>query len=170
MSDVRTTAPDESVPRWIARFVSDLWRITIFQPVRYGTLDLGVHSRGVAGIAWAVVLLYTLTIASIIFAGPLRSSSPLLSSIGATSAAVVPTFLLPAALCLLAVAFGLLLAGSQRAPWWRRILYLIVIGAVLATVAAVGSGLGSSVALSRIGGLFRLLLQAIVACRCRFDF
>lgn len=137
-----------SVAKAVWHFISDLLRIVIFQPVRYGTLALGSHSAGVAGITWAVTLLYGLTVASILMANPLRSVSPIQAQIDATSNLVVPAFLIPAVLCLLGISFGLLLAGSQRAPWWRRVLYLVVVGAILGSVAAIGAALGQGGALS----------------------
>ena len=130
--------------RGIGRFLQDLWLIVLFRPVRHGTLDLGPHARGVAGIAWAVAVLYGLVVVSIVLANPLRSVSDLESSISDTAFLVVPTFLLPAVLCLLGISFGLLLAGSQQAPWWRRILYLVVVGGALASVVGICIGLGSS--------------------------
>ncbi len=153
-----TDAPKsaESVPRHIARYLADLWRVVFLNPVRYGTLALGPHSAGIAGVAWAVTVIYAATVGSILLANPLRAVAPLQAQVDATSNLVVPTFLVPAVLCLIGVAFGLLLAGSQRAPWWWRGLYLVVVGAVLTSIAAVGAGLGS-------GGLLSWITLALLA-------
>lgn len=138
-----TPSARPSMVRQTGQFLADFFRIVIFQPVRYGTLALGPHSAGIAGITWAVTVIYAITVGSILLANPLRSISPLRAQIDATSNLVVPVFLVPAVLCVLGVSFGLLLAGSQRAPWWRRILYLLVVGAILCSVAAISAGLGS---------------------------
>lgn len=124
-------------------FVLDLWRMVFVRPIRYGTFDLSAHSRGVAGIAVGVGTLYAITVASIVFANPLRSLSTLNVFVSGTEFVAIPGLLIPAVLCLLGVAFGLLLAGSQRSPWWRRILYLIVVWGALISVAGLSVGLGS---------------------------
>lgn len=133
-------ARDNSVGRGIWDYLRDLFHVVIYRPIRYGTLALGEHS--IPGIAWAVTVLYAITVASILLANPLRAASPLDSVINDTGNIVVPAFLIPAVLCLIALSFALLLAGSQRSPWWRRILYLIVVGGSLTSTAAICTGFG----------------------------
>jgi len=139
-------------------FLTGLWRIVLYRPVRFGTLDLSAHSRGVAGIAVGVAVLYALTVTSILFANPLRSVSSLKTSVSQTGVVAVPGLLIPGVLCLLGVAFGLLLAGSQRSPWWRRILYLIIVWGALISVAGIAIGLGSS----RPLGIASAVLAAVI--------
>lgn len=125
-----------------ADFFRDLVRVVLVQPVRRGTLDVAGHSRGVAGIACAVAILYAMTVGSILVANPLRAASELESSVDEAGNLIVPTFLIPAVLCLLGVSFALLLSGSQRAPWWRRILYLIAVEGILGSATAISVGFG----------------------------
>jgi hypothetical protein len=143
-------------------FAADLWRMVFVRPVRYGTLDLSTHSRGVAGIAVGVAALYALTVASILLANPLRSVSSLKVSLSSDGLVAVPGLLVPAVLCLLGVAFGLLLAGSQRSPWWRRVLYLIVVWGALVSVAGFAVALGSS----RPLGIASSALTVVVLLYC----
>ncbi len=148
--------------RAVRTFLADLWRIVIFQPVREGTLSLKGHSRGVAGIVLGVTALYVLTVASILFANPIRSASSLRTSVNATGFVAVPSLLLPAVLCLLGIAFGLLLAGSQQAPWWRRILYLAVVWGALISVVGICVGLGASRSLA----ITSVVLAFVVLAYC----
>jgi hypothetical protein len=143
-------------------FIADVWRMVIFRPVRFGTLDLSAHSRSVAGIAVGVAVLYGITVASILLANPLRSASSLKTSVNSGGFITVPSLLVPAVLCLLGVAFGLLLAGSQRSPWWRRILYLVVVWGALVSISGIAAGVGSSRALSITGAV----LSAAILLYC----
>lgn len=162
MEEVRPPGSEASVPRRIALYLADLWRVVFVNPVRYGTLALGPHSAGIAGVAWAVTVIYAVTVGSILLANPLRSVSSLQSQIDVTSNLVIPTFLVPAVLCLIGIAFGLLLAGSQRAPWWWRVLYLVVVGAVLVSIAVIAAGLGSGGILSWVSAALLLVTLAYV--------
>ena len=132
-----------SVMQRIGLFFADLWVVVFYRPVRYGTLYVRWHSRAVGGITWAVAVLYALIVVSIVYANPLRSSAEFETLVDATSSKAVPTFLIPAALCLLGVSFGVLLAGSQRSPWWRRILFLAVIAGILTAVTGIAFSNGT---------------------------
>lgn len=151
-----------SLPGRVGQFFADLWGVVLYQPVRYGTLYVRWHSRSVAGIAWAVAILYAAVVVSIIAANPLRSASELETVVDATTSKAVPTFLIPAALCLIGVAFGLLLAGSQRSPWWRRLLFLAVVIGVLVSVTAVGFSSGTGGILAWTGVVLLLLTVGYV--------
>lgn len=142
----------------LREFLADVWRMVIFRPIRYGTLDLSAHARSVAGIAVGVAILYGLTVASIILANPLRSVSSLKTSATSSGFVTVPGLLVPAVLCLLGVAFGLLLAGSQRSPWWRRILYLVVVWGALVSITGIAVGVGSSRPLSLTGAVLAVAI------------
>ncbi|MFM9134977.1 MAG: hypothetical protein ACKOT0_06015 [bacterium] len=158
------TTDEETLGRGIARFFADLWFVVFYQPVRYGTLYVRWHSRGVAGITWAVAILYALIVGSIIIANPLRSAAEFETLVDATSSKAVPTFLIPAALCLLGVAFGVLLAGSQRSPWWRRLLFLGAIVGILVSVTAIAfaNGVGGILAWTCVVLLGLMLAYVVV--------
>lgn len=159
---VAESAARASSWRTAADIIGDLVRTVIYRPIRYGTLALGPHSAGIVGIAWAVTIIYAATVVSILLANPLRARTALQSQIDLTSNLVVPVFLLPAVLCLIGISFGLLLAGSQRAPWWRRILYLVVVAAVLGAITIIASVLGAGGALNGVAVGLLILIAAYV--------
>ena len=159
-----TTSVRPSLIRQVGDFLADLFRIVLYRPVRYGTLDLSAHSRGVAGIAVAVSIIYAITVASILAANPLRASFELQTALKPSGNIVVPAFLVPGALCLLGVSFALLLSGTQRSPWWQRILYFIAVNGILGCVTAICVTTGVRGALTWVCcGLMALVLIYTVA-------
>ena len=141
-------------------FVVRLLRDVIYVPVRTGTLDLRAHPGAIAGITWAVTAIFVAVLLAILLARPLRAVSPLdvfVSEDGGST--VVPSFLVPAVLVLLAVSFALALAGSQRCRLWLRLLMLVVVVGVLTGFVAVGLEPGA-VSATSVGALVAVVLTA----------
>lgn len=129
----------------------------IITPVRRGTLDLRHHRASIAAIAIFVAVVYASVMTAILLANPLRSASDLVSAVTDQGIAAVPSFLLPATFLLLSLAMALILAGSQRAAWWLRLILLVTVTAILALVvipsrSASTGGVGSWLAVVTLVG------------------
>ena len=134
-------------------------------PVRRGTLYLRDHPASIAGITWGVAVVYAVVLLGIVFARPLRASTPFEVVVGTEGGnAIVPDFLVPAILVLLAISFALVLAGSQRCRLWLRALMFVVVVGLLTgfVVGALGEGSDLLAGGLAIGGLVLVAAWCVV--------
>lgn len=135
--------------RTLRAFVTTIVGFAVVSPVRNGTLRLRDHPPAIAGITWVVAGVIGVLVGGIVAANPLRESAHLIAVVGESGSSIVPEFLVPAFLFLLAVSIALVLAGSQRLHWWvLRPLLLItctaILGSLIATSATVSATMGTS--------------------------
>lgn len=125
--------------RSVRDFLRTLWdliwslvRNVLVIPVSTGTLNLRSQPPMIAGITWVVAAIIGVLIAGIIAANPLRELTDFIAVVDETGNSVVPAFMIPLMLFLLAIAIALVLAGSQRLRLWLRVMLLIACSAILA--------------------------------------
>lgn len=119
-------------------------RDVIVAPVRDGTFNLRDHSPVAAGVAWVISGLVGILTGGIVFANTLRRHVQLTAVVDASGANIVPTFLVPAILFVLAVAIALVLAGSQRMRLWLRLLLFLACTGILGDLIASSAVTGGS--------------------------
>lgn len=138
-----------AVVRTLWAFIATIVGFAVVSPVRNGTLRLRDHPPAIAGITWVIAGVIAVLVGGIVAANPLRESAHLIAVVDESGSSIVPDFLVPAFLFLLAVSIALVLAGSQRLRWWiLRPLLLItctaILGSLIATSATVSATLGTS--------------------------
>lgn len=130
--------------RAVRSFIALMVRDVIVVPVRDGTLQLRNHPPVIAGVTWVVTGVIGILIAGIVFANPLRRSSEMTGMVDESGASIVPKFLVPAILFVLALAIALVLAGSQRMRLWLRILLFLVCTGILGDLISSSTVVGAS--------------------------
>lgn len=134
--------------RTLWQFVTTIVGFAVVSQVRHGTLNLRQHPGSIAGITWVVAAVIGLLVACIAAANPLRESTALIAVVDETGNSIVPAFLVPAILFLLALAIALVLAGSQRIRGWLRPILLIaglaILASLITTSATVTATMGAS--------------------------
>ncbi len=117
-------------------FVGAMVMNVLVTPVRSGTLALRTHPASIVGITWVVTAIVGILIVTIMAANPLREMSDFIAVVDSAGNSVVPAFLVPAMLLLLALSSALVLAGSQRLRLSLRIAILVAVTAILANLIA----------------------------------
>lgn len=130
--------------RTVWSFFATILRDVIVDPVRDGTLKLRDHPPAIAGIVWVVAAAAGITIAGIVFANPLRTHSEVIAVVDESGSSIVPAFLVPAILFVLALAIALVLAGSQRMRLWLRVVLFLACTGVLGDLIASSTTAGQS--------------------------
>lgn len=117
-------------------------RSALAEPVRSGTFDLRRHSAGAAGVAFAAAGLFTLLLAAIILATPLRSLGPLtgVDSGAGGGAITLPGALIPLTLALIGCCLALIVTGALRGHIAIASGAVIMAALVLAVILASAGG------------------------------
>lgn len=115
-------------------FVSTVLGVAVITPVREGTLRLRDHPPAIAGITWVTSGVIAILLVGLVAANPLRATTGLIAVTDESGNSILPAFLVPAILFLLALAIALVLAGTQRLLPWQRILLLVASTAILAAL------------------------------------